>query len=173
MPVINYLKVDPTSRLVIYEEIHGLTLIDSLKIDKKLTYALIKRGGYYIAKLHQAGLIHGDLKINSHFIFDLKNKKITIIDLEKIKKVSSLIYFVKELNYISHKLSREIIATSHIKNVWNNFIIGYKKSTWPKAEKIIKQTKFPSKNILHRTILKTWHSFDNWLKIISRGKLKF
>ncbi len=112
---VNVPKVEKESDYILnMEKIQGKTLEEDFEIEKMVDV------GKNVQKLHEAGLIHGDLTTKNI----MSNKEITLIDFglsEDSKKV--------EDRAIDLHLLKQILESSHpehFEKAWNNFLENYR-----------------------------------------------
>lgn len=118
------IKVDEERKEIFIEKINGKKLSDSL--DKIKSWKIVCRKiGENIAKLHDAGIIHGDLT-TSNMIFSEKDKKLYFIDFglgfesEKVEDKAVDLHLIKEALEAKHYKKYTLL--------WKEVLIGYKTS---------------------------------------------
>ena len=124
IPTANLQKMDDKNKELVLEYIRGKKLAESLD-NLKNKGAIMKQVGSSLAKLHDNGIIHGDLT-TSNMIYDPQKKKTHIIDFG--------------LGYSSHRIEdkavdihvfKEALEAKHPHNhreLHESFMQGYKTS---------------------------------------------
>ncbi len=116
-------QIDPASTSLLMEYIDGIILRDSLSSMKRdeLSESFLKLGGY-IARLHNASIIHGDITTSNVILGE--DGEMTLIDFGLGEYSQEL-----ELRGVDLHLLLRTLESSHSTSVdvcWRSFIAGYK-----------------------------------------------
>lgn len=132
---INVPKItNVTSDTIIMSEIKGKKLADCLDKQKDQR-AIAQQIGHSIAKLHDAGIIHGDLT-TSNMIFNNSNKRIYLIDFglgfhsDRVEDKAVDLHVLKEALKARHPNVHDKVSS---------FIIASYKKTSKQANLVLKQ----------------------------------